>query len=121
VLERPISPKYFVEKVFDPIKKAGGKLKKITMNVRDYPDIRMFGRDVLDFVTERELLRKGFQATMYGIEVWTSREVEQNHFKLVVEKRGRTSETTWCPAMKLPITGSFCLNPDCVVEHVHDS
>lgn len=54
------------------------KLKGGTLflNVRDYSDLRKYGRDILDPVCGVELLRTGFVAELFGSKVITSRFVE---------------------------------------------
>ena len=43
------------------------------MNARDYADIRKFGRDILDIESQRDLLKTGLQATLWGAQIITSR------------------------------------------------
>lgn len=49
------------------------RVARIFMNARDYADIRKFGRDILDIESQRELLRTGLQATLWGAQIITSR------------------------------------------------
>lgn len=46
---------------------------RVFMNARDYADIRKFGRDILDIESQRELLKTGLQATLWGAQIITSR------------------------------------------------
>jgi len=49
------------------------RVARVFMNARDYADIRKFGRDILDIESQRELLRTGLQATLWGAQIITSR------------------------------------------------
>ena len=43
------------------------------MNARDYADLRKFGRDILDIETQRDLLKTGLMATLWGSQIIVSR------------------------------------------------
>jgi len=45
------------------------------MNARDYSDIRKFGRDQLDPVTQKSLLATGLMAQIWGADIIVSRVV----------------------------------------------
>lgn len=49
------------------------RVARVYMNARDYADVRKFGRDILDTESQRELLRTGLQATLWGAQIITSR------------------------------------------------
>lgn len=49
------------------------KAEKVFMNANDYADVRKFGRDILDIESQRELLKTGLQATLWGAQIITSR------------------------------------------------
>lgn len=60
---------------FAEIEKHDLRVSKVFMNARDYSDIRKFGRNELDPVTQRSLLNTGLQASMWGADFITSRVV----------------------------------------------
>ena len=43
------------------------------MNAQDYTDLRKFGRDILDIESQRDLLKTGLMATLWGAQVIVSR------------------------------------------------
>jgi HK97 family phage major capsid protein len=49
------------------------RVARVFMNARDYADIRKFGRDILDIESQRDLLKTGLQATLWGAQIITSR------------------------------------------------
>lgn len=58
---------------FSLIERHDLRVARVYMNSRDYADIRKFGRDILDIESQRELLRTGLQATLWGAQLVTSR------------------------------------------------
>ena len=118
---KPLSPGGFISDVIDPVEKLGGKVRKIFINHADYPDIRKFGRDVLDINTEVESLKRGLQATMFNIAVYTSRNVLPEHCKVEIEKDEKTGEINWCMTCHKPIEELFCSKPECILAHIHES
>lgn len=46
---------------------------RVFMNARDYADLRKFGRDILDIESQRDLLKTGLMATLWGAQIITSR------------------------------------------------
>jgi HK97 family phage major capsid protein len=46
---------------------------RVFMNARDYADLRKFGRDILDTESQRDLLKTGLMATLWGAQIITSR------------------------------------------------
>tara|TARA_R110002153_G_scaffold82744_4_gene208619 strand:- start:572 stop:1441 length:870 start_codon:yes stop_codon:yes gene_type:complete len=49
------------------------RVARIFMNARDYADLRKFGRDILDIESQRDLLKTGLMATLWGAQIITSR------------------------------------------------
>ena len=49
------------------------RVARVFMNARDYADLRKFGRDILDTESQRDLLKSGIMATLWGAEIITSR------------------------------------------------
>ena len=66
---RPYTPSFLADKLMIPAEEEGEKVKRITMNSLDYADIRKFGRDVLDLVTETEVLKTGYMADIFGVQL----------------------------------------------------
>jgi hypothetical protein len=60
---------------FAEIEKHDLRVARMFMNARDYSDIRKFGRDQLDPVTQKSLLATGLMANMWGAEIIVSRVV----------------------------------------------
>lgn len=48
------------------------KVAHLFLNARDYADIRKFGREILDFDTQGDLLKTGILGTIYGAKVIVS-------------------------------------------------
>ena len=49
------------------------RVARIFMNARDYADLRKFGRDILDIESQRDLLKTGLMATLWGAQIITCR------------------------------------------------
>ncbi len=49
------------------------RVARVFMNARDFADLRKFGRDILDTESQRDLLKSGIMATLWGAEIITSR------------------------------------------------
>jgi hypothetical protein len=49
------------------------RVARVFMNARDYADLRKFGRDILDIETQRDLLKTGLMATLWGAQIIVSR------------------------------------------------
>lgn len=49
------------------------RVARVFMNAKDYSDLRKFGRDILDIETQRELLKTGLMATLWGAQIIVSR------------------------------------------------
>jgi len=58
---------------FSLIERHDLRVARVYMNARDYADIRKFGRDILDIESQRDLLKTGLQATLWGAQIITSR------------------------------------------------
>ncbi len=121
MIERPLLPKHIVELMTQPVKDAGGEVKKIKMNPTDYADIRKFGRDVLDIVTEKEVLKTGHWGTMFNVDLHVDKKLSPEEFEVTILKNGTEQKVGWCLWCQKPIDGPFCESPKCVIEHVHES
>jgi HK97 family phage major capsid protein len=60
---------------FAEIEKHDLRVARMFMNARDYSDIRKFGRDQLDPVTQKSLLATGLMASIWGCDIIVSRVV----------------------------------------------
>lgn len=60
---------------FAEIEKHDLRVARMFMNARDYSDIRKFGRDQLDPVTQKSLLATGLMAQIWGADIIVSRVV----------------------------------------------
>jgi HK97 family phage major capsid protein len=60
---------------FAEIEKHDLRVARMFMNARDYSDIRKFGRDQLDPVTQKSLLNTGLMAQIWGADIIVSRVV----------------------------------------------
>ncbi len=49
------------------------RVARVFMNAQDYTDLRKFGRDILDIETQRDLLKTGLMATLWGAQIIVSR------------------------------------------------
>ena len=58
------------------VEKHDLRVARLFMNARDYSDIRKFGRDQIDPVTQKSLLNTGLMAMLWGAEIIVSRVVE---------------------------------------------
>lgn len=70
---------------FASVERHGLRVDKIFMNPSEFPVLRMAGRDVLDFETQRELLRTGFVAQLWGAQIYLSSEVPAGRILVVTE------------------------------------
>jgi len=60
---------------FAEIEKHDLRVARMFMNARDYADIRKWGRDQLDPVTQKSLLATGLMANLWGADIIVSRVV----------------------------------------------
>ncbi len=60
---------------FAEIEKHDLRVARMFMNARDYSDIRKFGRDQLDPITQKSLLNTGLMAQIWGADIIVSRVV----------------------------------------------
>jgi HK97 family phage major capsid protein len=60
---------------FAEVEKHDLRVARMFMNARDYSDIRKFGRDQLDPVTQKSLLNTGLMAQIWGADIIVSRVV----------------------------------------------
>jgi HK97 family phage major capsid protein len=60
---------------FAEIEKHDLRVARMFMNARDYSDIRKFGRDQLDPITQKSLLNTGLMAQIWGADIIISRVV----------------------------------------------
>jgi hypothetical protein len=58
---------------FSYIEEHDLRVARVFMNARDYSDLRKFGRDILDFESQRELLKTGLFASIWGASIIVSR------------------------------------------------
>lgn len=58
---------------FAAIEQQGNNVARIFMNARDYADLRKGGRDQYDQETQRDLIRSGLMATLWGASIIVSR------------------------------------------------
>jgi hypothetical protein len=68
----PIDPSILAD-AFAEVERHGLRVARIFMNAIDYADIRKFGRDILDPVSQGELLKTGLQVRIWGADILTSR------------------------------------------------
>jgi HK97 family phage major capsid protein len=60
---------------FAEVEKHDLRVARMFMNARDYSDIRKFGRDQLDPITQKSLLNTGLMAQIWGADIIVSRVV----------------------------------------------
>jgi hypothetical protein len=60
---------------FAEVEKHDLRVARLFMNARDYSDIRKFGRDQLDPITQKSLLNTGLMAQIWGADIIVSRVV----------------------------------------------
>jgi len=60
---------------FAEIEKHDLRVARVFMNARDYSDVRKWGRDQLDPITQKSLLATGLMATIWGADIIVSRVV----------------------------------------------
>jgi hypothetical protein len=82
----PYSPNFFADKIIKPAEDAGEKVVKITMSVIDYADIRKFGRDVLDIITDPTIMKTGHMADMFCTQLHVKKELTLDILKLKPKK-----------------------------------
>ena len=58
---------------FGLIERHDLRVARVFMNAQDYTDLRKLGRDILDVETQRDLLKTGLMATLWGAQIITSR------------------------------------------------
>ena len=58
---------------FSLVERHDLRVARVFMNARDYADLRKFGRDILDIETQRDLLKTGLMATLWGAQIIVSR------------------------------------------------
>jgi hypothetical protein len=78
---RIIHPRFIVDMMND-IVSSGFKIKRITMNAYEYADLRKFGRDVLDIITDYKLMATGHMSTIFGVPVYCKKSQKRASFTL---------------------------------------
>jgi hypothetical protein len=71
----PITSPVLAE-AFKTLDDRGFQVAAVVFNPRDYADVRMFCRDVLDIEVRVPLLREGLMALLWGASILTSQEQE---------------------------------------------
>ena len=72
---------------FAEIEKHDLRVARLFMNARDYSDIRKFGRDQLDPVTQKSLLATGLMANLWGADIIVSRVVPIGTIFVLTEEK----------------------------------
>lgn len=72
---------------FAEIEKHDLRVARLFMNARDYSDIRKFGRDQLDPVTQKSLLATGLMANLWGADIIVSRVVPIGQIFVCTEEK----------------------------------
>lgn len=72
---------------FAEIEKHDLRVARLFLNARDYSDIRKFGRDQLDPVTQKSLLATGLMANLWGADLIISRVVPVGTVYVVTEEK----------------------------------
>jgi HK97 family phage major capsid protein len=72
---------------FAEIEKHDLRVARMFMNARDYSDIRKFGRDQLDPVTQKSLLATGLMAQIWGADIIVSRVVPIGSIYVCTEEK----------------------------------
>lgn len=72
----PISSAILAE-AFGQVERHDLRVARVFMNARDYVDVRKFGRDILDPESQREILKSGLMANIWGAQIIVSRLVPQ--------------------------------------------
>ena len=72
---------------FAEIEKHDLRVARMFMNARDYSDIRKFGRDQLDPVTQKSLLATGLMAQIWGADIIVSRDVPDGTIFVCTEEK----------------------------------
>ncbi len=113
-----VTPLTLAEHAFGPIEKRGRRVHRLDMNMLDYAQVRKFGRDVADFVTEADLLAKGYVCTIWGAEVRVSGNVTPG--TILIEDDFRRC-TRLCLRCKSFFYRARCETKLCVVADVQES
>jgi len=72
---------------FAEVEKHDLRVARLFMNARDYSDIRKWGRDQLDPVSQKSLLNTGLMAMLWGAEVIVSRIVPIGTVYVLTEEK----------------------------------
>lgn len=80
----PISGQVIAD-AFALIERHNLRVVRIFINARDYADVRKFGREILDFETQRTLLNTGLLGTMYGAQIIQSVQVPVGTVYVIAE------------------------------------
>lgn len=104
--------------VFDPIEKRGRRVHRLDMNMLDYVQLRKFGRDVADFVTEADVIAKGYVCAVWGAQVHVNGNVAPGTM-VVEDDFGRCKRL--CLRCKSLFDGFRCKTELCVVADVQES
>ena len=118
---KPLSPSYIVTNIMEPVERLDAAVTKIVMSPDDYPDLMKFGRDVLDIVTDRTMLKTGLVASMFNVNLYVSRGVSEGKFKVEVDHVGKGHDVCWCTHCEQAIAGAFCNDINCIAAEIHES
>ena len=90
------------------------------MNAIDYGDIKKLGRGNLDIITNVELIRTGFVATMFNINLYVSKFIQSGHFSLEIEKDDGCINRNYCVIHDTLSVYPTCENDECIVSSIHE-
>lgn len=76
---------------------SGLEVRAVVMNPVQYADLRKSGRDYLDFVTDKNLMRSGLMATIGGVEV---RVLKRTALDTIVMRMGSRPQEAYGPCLE---------------------
>lgn len=110
------------EAIFTPLERKGWALSRVYLSFVDYADMRKFGRDVLDINTDMNVLKRGLQGSVWGVEMRTQTDDGKRvpAGMVRVEDVGGRQQNV-CLRCKSLFDGSSCQSDLCIVMDVQDS
>jgi hypothetical protein len=119
--ERRIVTPGFIVEMMNAVQMQDISINKITMNAYEYADLRKFGRDVMDIVTDYKLMAIGYMSTIFGIPIYCKKHHRNATFTLdLTDSTCKQLVRKYCFQIwhEPTLTDSDCECDTCVVHEI---
>ncbi len=86
-ISRSIITPEIIANLFSKVERQNTRVVRIWFNIIDYADIRKFGVDILDIVTDTKVLKQGIQGMIWNAEIRIGRNIPEGYAVVVGENQ----------------------------------